>query len=87
MPERFQLQLSDDDVPLLDLVADDTVLYSSEIGYNSVPYVIFAPVHRADIDQWCDVLARTARRCRLERISETGDSEEVRISGSPNWLS
>jgi hypothetical protein len=87
MPERFHLQLGDEDVPLLDLVTNDTVLLSSEIGHNSIRYAILATIHRADVDRWCEVLARAGRPYRFERVSDAGDSEEVRISGTPDWLS
>lgn len=88
MPERFHLQLSDADVSSLDLLADDdTVLLSSATGHNSAQYVVLATIHRRDVDRWCDVLARAGRPYRFERVDESGDSQEVRISGSPGWLS
>lgn len=88
MPERFHLQVSDADVSRLDLVAgDDTVLLSSANGHNNERYIVLTTIHREDVDRWCDLLAGAGRPYRFERINESGDSEEVRISGSPDWLS
>ncbi|MGT2477721.1 hypothetical protein [Paraburkholderia terrae] len=87
MPDRFQSQLRDDDVSLLKLVVGDTVLLSSATGHNNVRYAVLVTIHRADADRWCEVLAAAGRPYRFERISETGDSEDVCICGSPEWLS
>ena len=87
MPDRFHLQLRDADVSLLNLVRDDTVLLSSATGHNNVRYNVLVAIHRSDADQWCKLLDQAGRPYRFERISETGESEEVRISGSPDWLS
>ncbi|SAL05015.1 hypothetical protein AWB81_06983 [Caballeronia arationis] len=87
MPERFHVQLGGDDASLLKLGTDDTVLLSSEIGHNSIRYAVLTTIRRPDVDRWCEVLATAGRPYRFERASDTGDSEEVRISGSPDWLS
>jgi hypothetical protein len=87
MPERFSLQLHGEDVPLLDLITNDTVLLTSETGHNSVRYVILTTIHRADIERWCEVLDRVGRPYRFEKVSESADADDVRISGSPDWLS
>jgi hypothetical protein len=87
MAEHFNLQLGDGDAPLLNLVTKDTILLSSEIGHNGVRYVILATMRRADIERWCEALDQANRPYRLERVSESGESEEVRVHGSPDWLS
>jgi hypothetical protein len=84
MPDRYPLQVRDDDVSLLNLVTDDTVLLSSATGYNNVRYAVLFEIHRDDADQWCEILDRAGRPYRFERITETGDSEEVRVAGSPD---